>query len=271
MKRLLLFLIVTLTAQAEPLEVLTYLRPVRSIELSAREDGVIQEILVKPGQEVKKGQALVVLDTDVLEAQLAEAKAQAAQDGKIMGAEATRDLAAERVTVLEDLASRGTANSVELDRGRSNLKIAQGALNATLQERELFQLQVRRIEVEIARRTLLSPIDGTVTDVMKDVAENVTVVQPGEEPWLVRVVDLHELKATAHVPFEHCRDLKVGDSLQVRVDDQARTLAQGVIQYISPLVNPATGAREIHLIFANPDRKLLSGVPARLLVPTPRP
>ena len=56
--------------------VLTYLEPYRSIEMNPAEGGVISEILVKEGARVTKGEILLKLDSEAIEARLKVAEAQ---------------------------------------------------------------------------------------------------------------------------------------------------------------------------------------------------
>ncbi|MDP2253986.1 MAG: biotin/lipoyl-binding protein, partial [Thiobacillus sp.] len=49
------------------------------VELTTRVSGVVEEVLVKPGQSVKKGAVLLRLDKTVLQARLDEATAEQAR------------------------------------------------------------------------------------------------------------------------------------------------------------------------------------------------
>ena len=87
------------------------------------------------------------------------------------------------------------------------------------------------------------------------------------EGYLIRIVELDQLLAHAHVPYRNSVGLRVGESLDVRLEDGRKTVGKGMIEFISPVVNPATGTVAVRLAFDNRERKLASGVPAKLLVP----
>jgi RND family efflux transporter MFP subunit len=265
------FLLTVLTAaatRAEPgIEVLSYLRPNRSIEIAAFEAGIIEEILVQPGDTVTKGRILIRLNAAVIESELAQARASAAQVGRVNAARAEERLARQRYETIKSLAERGSSNESELQKGLATLEIAQGQLETALEAQALAKLQVAQQEAQLERRILRSPIDGTVTEVVKDVAESVTQTQEGEPQYLVRIVDLNSLRAKAHIPTPHAFGIKVGGKIAIRLEDAARTMAEGKIIFVSPTVDPGTGTVEVHILLPNPGHKLVSGLPCQVIVP----
>ncbi len=250
------------------MEVLTYLKPFQSIEMSATESGVIRAIDVAVGDEVKEGQPLMRLDTESIQAQLKVAKADASNTGEVLGAEAEYKLSQSRYTIVKGLMEKGTANEAEVERISTDMKISEGSLIAAKARLERAQLLVAQIETELDRRILRSPLDGTVVEILKEVGESVFRTNADGDNHLLRIVQLDQLRAQAHVPFLATRGLTLGGQLQVRLEDGNQTVSQGTIEYISPVVDPATGTVAVHLVFDNQDRKLTSGVPAKVLIPT---
>lgn len=251
------------------LEVLSYLKPNRSIELAATESGVIRSLDVAEGQEVKAGQALIHLDAESISARLEVAKAEASNTGEVLGAEAEFQLNQSRFEIVKGLMEKGTANSAEYERMETDLKISEGSLIAAKARLKTGQLLVKQIETELERRILRSPIQGTVVDISKDIGESVSLNTEDSESYLIRIVDLDRLKAEPHIPFLAAAHLKPGDTLLVRLEDEAHTMAEGKIEFIAPVVDPATGTVAVQLVFENQGRKLTSGVPAKVLIPRP--
>jgi len=243
-----------------------YLEPYRSIEMSSVESGVIGEILVKEGEEVKKGQELLKLDLAVLEAQLAVAIAQAEGQGRLMAAEADYELNSERLQKLQALKASGRTNAAEIDRQVATTKSSQGMLLAAQEEMKIYQLSAARIRTEVERRILRSPIDGVVVEIVKDVAEPVSTSrgQAGEPDYLIRVVKLDLLKTTAHLPYHSARTLKVGDYLNVVTEGEK--VVPALIEFVSPIVKSSTGTVEVRMRISNADLTLRGGTPARVML-----
>ena len=131
MKRLIFTLLVTLfttpLAKADPGTVLGYLEPYRNIDMDVAEVGVIGEIFVEEGELVEKGEALLSLKNNVLEAQLETARIQSESTAAVIVAEADLEVADERYSKLSKLRSSGTAHSSEVARAllkRRKLKVS---------------------------------------------------------------------------------------------------------------------------------------------------
>ena len=110
-----------------------FLEPGRVIKVSAPEAGLILEVLVTEGQKVEAGEALVRLDTRVLEQEAAIAEEQA----KVL---------VRRLEKLRKLLARRYASEDEVARTESEL--------------EITRLRKKRAEAQMERLTLRSPIAG---------------------------------------------------------------------------------------------------------------
>src|SRR5574340_243925 len=93
------------------------------LELITRVSGVVAEVLVKPGQRVKKGAVLLRLDTTVLQARLDEASAEEAR-ARADEADAKRDM--ERA---QELFNRTVSSTTELDAAELRAPV-DGVVNA---------------------------------------------------------------------------------------------------------------------------------------------
>lgn len=246
-----------------------FLVPYHSPEISSVESGVIAEILVKKGQRVVKGQELIKLDLEVLQAQLAVVEAQAQGKGRIMAAEADFGLQNERLEKLLELPANRT-NQAEIARQRATARSTQGLLLAAQEEVAIFELSAARIRAEIERRILRSPIDGVVVEIIKEVAEPVSTMrgQAGEPDYLIRVVQLDVLKTLAHLPESAARHLKVGDELQVATETKSgeETVVTGVVEFASPIIKGSTRTMEVLLRIDNEKLLLRGGTSGRVLM-----
>jgi len=253
-------------AADEPLEVLSYLEPYRSIEIAAVETGVIADIRVREGDRVKTGDVLLVLDNEITEARLAIAKVNAQGTGRLMATQAEVDLQQQRHDQLARLMSSGTSNAAEMARQKVSLAQAKGNHIIAEEELEIFVLQVAQIEAELKRRVLTTPIDGIVVDIAKDIAEPVGLGGGRDENYLVRVVQIDQLRCVGHLPAAFARSLAVGEQLDLRVEDGAPLTARGVVEFVSPVIDPATATVRVHLKIDNTSGALRSGATAQILL-----
>lgn len=277
MKRSLALALVILTqcpsftpaAEEKPAEkrFLTYLRPVQEIELATAESGIVTSLLVKPGDRIVKGQEILRLNLSVIEAQLAQAEAQAKGEGRIKAAAAERDIAQQRLDIIDDLRSRGSTNDAERDKAIASLAVAAGQLEAAEDERALYQLESATIRAQLDQRILRSPIDGVITEVTRSVGEAAEARNADTPHYLAKVVDLTRLVARVHIPAAAAAGIEPGQTLAFVLDDPEETKTEGKVSFISPTVEASTGLTEIHLEFENTNGSLPSGIPGNLVVP----
>lgn len=246
----------------------TYLEPSDSREISSILTGIIEEIHVSEGQYVQKGQALISLNSDVLQAQYEVAKTKAESKGRIMAAQAERDQQSVRYSNILKIGS----NRPERDKERAILQVKEGNLVAVTEDAKIARLDAMRIRAELNERVHKSPIEGYVIKITKDVGEPVSINRndPNQPNYLIRVVRLSTLKATAFLPYKAVRHIKVGDKLTVAssdLDEEWETT--GEVEFVSPIIDAGTGTVEVRVVIENPDMIYKSGVPAKVIVDVP--
>ena len=143
---------------------------------------------------------------------------------------------------------------------------------ASKEDANISRLDAMRIRAELNQRVLKSPIEGYVIKVTKDVGEAVgpNRSDPNKADYLIRVVQISTLKATAFLPYKAVRHIKAGDELTVSSSDVVedwRTI--GKVEYVSPIIEAATGTVEVRVVIDNPELVYKSGVPAKLIVKLP--
>ncbi len=261
------------SSQAYGDEVPTYLEPYRSLEMSPAESGVIREIMVKEGDHVIKGQPLLKLDSEAIEARLAVAMAQADNMGGINAAESEYQLQKERYEKLAKLESRDVSSEYEVQRALATMKTAEGRLTEALEQKRVFQLQADQARAELERRILKSPIDGIVVEIVKDISEPVSPIESSREEYLIRVVRIDQLQAVAHLDGEWAGRIREGYEMELKLDSKdadegaAGRRVKGVVEYISPVIDSASNTVRLRLVVDNSAGTIRAGSPARLLLP----
>jgi RND family efflux transporter MFP subunit len=211
-------------------------------------------VLAREGARVAAGQPLVRLDVDLLESMLAIARAGMEEVGRVEAASADVAYRWQRVEQIRKLRESGSAQQAELDRAVADLAIAEGQLKAAQEAARLKVLEHQRIQVQIDRRTVRSPIDGVVTEVFKEPGEYTAA----NDPTLLTVVQLDPLVATFRLPQEVASTLQPGMQLDIELANGTVHTAQ--IEFVSPLIDASVGTVEVKLRIANSDGKLPAGM-----------
>jgi RND family efflux transporter MFP subunit len=119
------------------------------VELTTRVSGVVETVLARPGQHVKKGTVLLRLGKTVLQARLDEARAEHAR------AEADEADARRELGRAQELFDRTVSSTSELEAATLRHARAQAALSAAQARRVIAQKNLEDAE-------LRAPFDGVV-------------------------------------------------------------------------------------------------------------
>lgn len=202
--------------------------------LGAELPGVIREVAFSSGTKVRRGAAMVKLDTTNEEAQLASAKA---------------DLELALATLKRARALReGEANTpAELEVAEARAKQAEAT--------------VASIKATIAKKTIRAPFDGRVA--IKQV-ERGQVVSPGTPIATLQSID--PIFAEFSLPQQALADLKMGQVATMHVDVFPGKTWQGTVSTVNSQVDAATRSIRVRATFPNKDGLLRPGLFANVEV-----
>jgi RND family efflux transporter MFP subunit len=248
-------------AHAAGLEFDGFTEPYHDIDVAAAEMGVLAKIAVKEGDSVSAGQLLAQLDDEVLRATLSIAKRAMESQGRVESADAEWRMQTSIVKRLVELRDREHASPQELQRAQAKLEVAAAQLKSAREEQELKTLEFQRIQMQLAQRKLVSPIDGIVTRILKDRGEFVTL----NDPVVLKVVQLDPLLAVFSVPVKPCKELKVGGPVALMIGEPP-VKAQGIVEFVSPTADPQSGTVRVRVRIPNRDKRLPCGAPIQLLI-----
>jgi len=232
-----------------------------SIDIQARVDGELQQVMFTEGQHVKKGDLLAKIDPRPFQATLDQAKAKRAQDAAALIA-AEKDLTRAKTLSLK---SFETQQNVDLQQAKvDQLKASIAADEAAMES----------AQTQLDYATIVAPSDGRV---------GIRRVDPGN---IVHASDTRPI--TSLVLMQPCavlfvlpatnltavrQALKRGPVEVTAFDENGRTaLSTGQLLLIDNAIDQATANIRLKAIFSNDDDVLWAGefVNARILVDTQR-
>jgi membrane fusion protein, multidrug efflux system len=242
-----------------------FTEPYRTINVSAAEPGIITELDVKEGDSVHQGQTLALLDVDVLEVAKDIAKAGKESQGRINSATATVKLKKERLEKLQELKIAGHAHPEEVMRAEMEHDVALAELLASKEEQNIKGLEYNRIQTQIERRKIISPIDGFVTKIQKEVSEYVAAT----DPVVLTVVQCDQLKVVFSVPAAEAHRFTVGKKAMIRFSADVEP-AEGVVELVSKVTDPESGTVRVKVVINNAQGRYRSGMACFLTITPPQ-
>ncbi|HEY1377438.1 MAG TPA: efflux RND transporter periplasmic adaptor subunit [Gemmataceae bacterium] len=195
-------------------------QPRRKADVASQIIAAVLEVKVQPGDRVKPGDVLVVLDDRELVARHGEALA------AVTAAEVDVDVRKrdhDRIVMIPT----GAASAEEKDRITGAYTLSQALLKRSRQ-------QVRRIEVQLTYTRIKAATPGVVADRFADPGD---LAVPGKP--LLAVQDTRELELHACVPESQALHVTVGQTLAIRID-AANLAGVGTVREVVPVAQQAS-------------------------------
>ncbi|MET0569151.1 MAG: efflux RND transporter periplasmic adaptor subunit, partial [Hyphomicrobiaceae bacterium] len=204
------------------------------VDINTQVAGVVTEVSIESGQDVKQGAKLVQLDIAVETADLTSNKATLAE----------AEVSYQRQT---ELIAKRITSEANLDQARAKRDTAAAAVNRT--------------EAVIAQKGIRAPFAGRL-GIRK--VEKGQYVSPGMS--LVSLQALDPIRVDFPMPEHSIGKLKVGQTIEVTVDAYPGQIFKGEIQSLDARVAQDTRTLLIRGLLANPEQKLLPGMFANVIV-----
>lgn len=213
------------------------LKASQGIDLSVEIAGTITDVQFQSGEKVSKGQAIVLLDSEMEQASLASA-------------EADLNLSRLEFQRARSLLDRQAISRSEYDR-----------LNA---ESQKAAASVAQLRASLSKKRILAPFSGTIGIRQVDVGDYIAAGTP-----IATLQDLSTLYVDFFLAEQHVPLLKLGQRVQLQVAAYPGERFEGVISALNPKVETTTRNVQVRAELGNPDGRLLPGMFADLQVLLP--
>ena len=233
------------------------IRAQQFVEVHARVEGYLEQMLFAEGTHVNKGQTLFVIDPKLYRARANRARAQL-NKARAQALKAERDL-----NRIRPLYEQNAASQLDLDNAIAAYESA--AADVKVSEADLTQA-----EMTLGYTTVRSPISGYISERSADIG---TLVGPGGQSLLATVVKsdtvrvdfsmtaLDYLRSKArNVNLGHKDSTRKWDPyITVTLADDSQYPFRGLVDFADPQVDPRTGAFSVRAEMPNPEHVLLPG------------
>lgn len=228
--------------------------PHRVVELSTAVEGVLADVSVSKGDEVKAGDLVARLESDIESILVEEAKARATMRSGIQAREVSLKRERAKYQRALKLSSQKYVSSDELDELKSAVELARLELDAERENHMLAQIELKRAQARLAQRELRSPISGVIVQRYLFAGE-FAQAQP-----IVRVAQLDPLNVEAVLPGEDYGRVAVGQQARVQLlgPDDRQFEARVVI--VEQVIDAASGTFGVRVELPNPTHAVPAGL-----------
>lgn len=244
-------------ACAESLDCL--IEPSSEVEVASSVEGILDELLVRPGQSVRKGDVLATLVSKVEQSGLALAEARANSTAALTSAESRYEFYRSRLERSRQLFDRRAVSGEALERAETEFIIAENDLETARQDLEIAALEVERARAVLELKTLYSPLDGVVTRHHLDPGSLVA-----DRAIVMELATLDPLHVRAFVPVRMWP--QVGKAREAKVLPQPPFDAPVDAQIIEvdSMADIASGTFGVRLALENAENRLPAGLKCTL-------
>jgi RND family efflux transporter MFP subunit len=209
---------VTLQPVAQSSEYVATVKSRRSATLQPQVSGVLRQILVKSGDHVAAGQALMSIDPQMQKATVDAARATERQK------KALYDYNAVEIERQRKLFEAGVTSRDAYDQAKQTHDNAKSDYESAAESR-------KSQEAQLAYYTIRAPFDGVVGDIPVHVGDYVSAAT-----MLTTVDEGKDLEAYIYIPTERAGQARLGLDVEL-MDDSGKLLDKTKINFLSPQVD----------------------------------
>lgn len=205
-------------------EVSGYMEAIRDAYISPELNGQIDQIPIRRGARVKRGDLLVKLNTDVIEKNIAEVRT-------------SLELATRIYEKQEELWNQNIGSELQYLEARNGKESLEARL-ATL-EKQLEMAQIR------------APFAGIVDNILVKQGE---LASPGMQ--LLHLINLETMRVSARVSEAYLNSVQMGDKVELRFSSFPDKKIHASVSRLGEVIDPQTRTFTVEIILDNPDEKL---------------
>jgi len=229
-------------------------KPGMYIELSSPIETTLIDMFVDSGDDIKKGQALALLENTVEIAKVELAKLQALSWSEVENSKVQLQYAKRNLKRIANLYKKNSVSLFEKDKASTEVSLAEIELIKAREKKSLAGLGLKRAKAELDLRTIKSPIDGIVVDIYTKVGESVT------GRTIMKLAQIDPLRVEVIAPTEYFGLLKKGMKVDIHPERPANKTFKATITVVDQLIDPASGSFTVRMSLPNSDEQLVGGV-----------
>ena len=231
-------------------------RACRRARLSPATGGQVAQLSVKEGDEVQRGQVLMVIWNQDLKARVhLAASEELAADARVQEACLNAEVALRDAERQQRLSSRSLVSEEIVDRATTQAKAREAGCRAARAARTVSGASTDAARADLARTGLKAPFDGTVAEVNAELGEYVTPSPPGiPTPPAVDLIDNRCLYVVAPIDEVDAPAMRTGMPACVSLDAFPEQRCSARVRRIAPYVldiEKQARTVEIEVEFAN--------------------
>jgi RND family efflux transporter MFP subunit len=232
----------------------------QSVDVRSPVEGVIETLYVQRGELVKMGMLVATLSSGPEKAALDVARSRAGMQGEIKSAEARVELTRKKWERAEELQKKNFVSENARDEAQAEYRLATEQLRAARENKRLAELDVARAKEVLAQRSIRSPVNGVVVDVMLRPGE---LMSSNQKNPIMKIVEVDPLNVELVLPVSQFGRVKVGQVAEVLPEEPVGGRHRAHVEIVDAMLDAASGTFGVRLRLPNPGNRIPAGVKCR--------
>lgn len=211
-----------------------YLEEGQSVEMAFKYGGTLQQLNVKEGSAVRKGQTLASVSSPQMESTR-------------RSAQATLEQAQDAYDRLKKVHDNGSLPEIKWREMVADLEKAQSALDLA--------------DAMLADNTIKAPFDGTVASVNAEVGENIAPLKP-----VIKIINTKGMAVKISVPENEIAKVQVGDTAEVVIPALGDKRLNGKVIEKSMTASLLTHSYPVKVLVEQPEKELTPGMIGKVVL-----
>ena len=230
------------------------MEPNRVVEVKSTVNGRIEAINVERSDVVKKGQPLVIFESEVERASVELARARMEMEAELKSSKASHRFAARKLKRFDGLSEEGVVAEQTKDEVATEAALAWLQISQAKENRHLAELELARAQALLDQHTVKSPLDGVVVERFRSPGEFA-----GDGP-IVQLAQLDPLNVEVLLPASRFGMIKPGMKARVTPEEPLEGSYPAIVTIVDRMVDASSGMFGVRLELPNPEYKLPGGL-----------
>lgn len=225
-------------------------------ELSTREEGVLEEVLVRRGDVVRKGQVVAKLESSLEKIALEFADARANMKGDVESKQAALDYTIRQRDRITELYKDNAISFNDKDKADTEVRLAETELQVALDNQRLMQIERDRSARRLDLRSIRSPVDGVIVEILLVPGESVE--DRAREIMVIAEVD--PLNVEIILPAEQFGSVQVGTPAEIKPLLPGESVRFADVAVVDRTIDAASDTFGVQLQLENNDFAIPGGI-----------
>lgn len=228
--------------------------PAQRVQVGSPVTGLLAQVKVGRGDEVKRGDELARLESTVEEANVALATAQANARASLESQRTRLELAQANLDRSLKLVNSGAVTQSKLEELEAIVAIARRDLDTEELRLRFAAIELERQQALLARQSIRSPLDGVVVEQNLRAGEFVR-----QDSAVLTIAQTDPLHVEAYVPTALWGKVAKGSRGTVSLEQPAETRIDAEVTVVDRIFDAASGTFGIRLALPNPGGAIPAG------------